>query len=163
MHNIENIPGLFSIVEDKKLIAEVAKFKWLEAIERVDGAVRAEINHNLDVLKNKDYLYLNPIHFGFRNCLIPKKTGDNFKLMRFVEPEGSNFVLSPFFQYAFQFKGTKIKEIFGAQLETFKQSEKSFDNFLVDDDTYLCMIIYTKCGITLNLFENIAECIVIKL
>lgn len=163
MHNIENIHGLLSIVEEKKLVVEVAKFKWLEAIQTVDSAVRAELNHNLDVLKNKQYIYLNPVHFGLKNCLVPKQTGDNFKLMRFVEPEGDGFVLSPLFPYAFQFKGSKIKEIFRNQLETFKQSEKSFDEFLSDDATYLCMVIYTKCGITLNFFDNIAECIIIKL
>lgn len=163
MHNIENIMGLLSIVEEKKLVAEVANFKWLEAVQRVDNAIRAELNHNLDVLKDKQYLYLNPVHFGLKNCLVPKKTGDDFKFMRFVEPQGDKFVLSPLFQYAFQFKGSKIKEIFGSQLETFKQSEKSFDDFLVDGDTYLFMVIYTKCGITLNLFDNINECVVVKL
>lgn len=167
MQNIENIPGLMSIVAEKKNTAEIATLKWLDAIKRVDSAVRNEWNHKLDDLKNKKYLLVNPMYFNVASCLIPRNSGDNFKYMRFIENINGWYALtpSPIFDYVFEFDGESLKDIFGTpeKYSEYRATIPSFAEYFDESAKYLVFCSYGKNGIGLDLFKNLYEYIIIKI
>lgn len=165
MQNVENIPGLMSIVTEKKGVAEIASLKWLDAVKRVDTAVRNEWNQRLEELKDKDYLLVNPIHFNVASCLKPRKSGDNFKYMRFLENLGGTYVLSPIFEHVFIFEGEQLKTVFGSaeKYAEYRNAIPEFSNYFDEDANYLVFCSYDRGGVGFDLLKNLYEYIIIKI